>query len=113
MVSPTGCRCRRHRRRVGDFFMTKKRFVKLVMGLGESRNEAERAAAVARRHRIPYGAYFPVVEEGIRAWASVRMLSLAFQKVSVSMEEAVKRFNKSFLGCRFQSEAAEVPRKEK
>lgn len=93
--------------------MTRKRFVKLVMAAGDSRNEAERAAERARRDRIPYGMYVQATVRAARAWASVRAICKAYVAVSVSTEEAAKSFNNLFLGRPFQIEDVAESTKEK
>lgn len=67
--------------------------MKLVMGAGDSRNEAERAAERARRDRIPYEMYCPATVRAARAWASVRAISKASVAASASMKRVVKGFS--------------------
>lgn len=88
--------------------MTRKRFVKLVMGAGDSRNEAERMAAIARKHGIPYKVYCPKVVAGARAGAGLRALSKAVRKTAVHATEAAEAFGAlaEAMGCSMGSVVA-------
>ena len=74
--------------------MTRKRFVKLAMSLGNSRNEAERMAAVVRKRRISYGDYFPYLENGVKERAAFRALDKALLMASSSAMEAASAISR-------------------
>ena len=65
--------------------MTKKRFVKLAMSHGMSRNEANQLAQSV----LVYGSYDTMYEEKRATWAVIH-LERAFQKFSVTAAEAAR-----------------------
>ena len=66
--------------------MTRKKFAKKLMGIGLSRNEANRISIKARESGVPYQKYYEYECSWLR-------LSIAMQKVGDSFKNVAKAIN--------------------
>lgn len=66
--------------------MTRKKFIKKLMGVGFSRNEANRISMKSRESGIPYQEYYEYKCSWLR-------ISIAMQKVGDSFKNAAKAIN--------------------
>ena len=84
--------------------MTRKRFIKLLMAEGYSRNEANQIAEDVRADGLTYAEGFdqvtrmlPVIQEALqRMMEAVQPVVDAIWKVSCALSEAVKAFAETF-----------------
>lgn len=71
--------------------MSRKRFIKLLMAEGVSRNQAEYLAMRARIERIPYKRQIVPLQIIYRKDRSIRMLKKAFASLGSTMEECARQ----------------------